>query len=343
MKILQIVDSLEAGGAERVCVDLANLLHEKCVKVSVLTIIAIGPLASLLRPGIPIHCLWRKHRFELRAMVTLADMLKEYDIIHVHMRYTFQYVRLVAKLFSIDKRIVLHDHYGKIDVDKSIPVFLKSPLKPRYYIGVSTDLTDWAITKLRLNPTRVFLLENTVVREDHCVETVSDTAVLVSNFDRIKNHLFAIQLIERCNLNLVIYGKIRDEAYFQEIRDYVFRRGLDGRVKFVHSETNVQQHLGKYAFALHTALSESGPLVLIEYLAQSLPFLAYETGQVARKIKGDRPEFFISNFDLSEWQARIERILQVDRNQISAIYERHFSPALYLKSCLDIYEHVLSN
>lgn len=347
MKILQVIDSLDSGGAERVCVNLTNSLHQSGYCVSVLTITGIGELASLLLPGIQINCLKRKYKFEIRAMAKLANVLKDYDVVHVHMRYTYQYVRLAAILFFINRKIILHDHYGKIDLDQTVPAFLSTFFKPHFYIGVSKDLTNWGVEKLKITPSHVFLLENIVARVQSSTSKNStnalNTAVLVANFSRIKNHLFAIQVIEKSKFDLVIYGKVLDAAYFDEVKNYVSKHGLDERIKFIHDEINVQQYLGVYRFGLHTALSESGPLALIEYLAQSTPFLAYETGQVAWKLKDELPDFFLNNFDTNEWKTRIEKVLHINPRRLAEIYMKYFDPEPYLAKCLEIYKLAMSD
>ena len=62
-----------------------------------------------------------------------------------------------------------------------------------------------------------------------------------------------------------------------------------------HKENDIQQ----FEIGLQTAKSESGPLVLIEYLAQSLPFLTFNTGQVVDDIKSDIPQLILDNFELN--------------------------------------------
>lgn len=341
MKVLHIIDTLNPGGAERVCVDLTNLLYQKGFQVSVLTITELGSLKALLDTDIELNNLGRKSKFDLRSMFKLRAILQEFDIIHVHMRYTYQYVRLVAIIFGLKKKIILHDHYGGIGVDHRVPFFLNI-LKPRYYIGVCKELTTWAEQKLRVDPRHVYLLANIVMQAEHIIYPESDTGVLVANFNRIKNHLFAIQLAEKLKFKLVIYGKIIDPLYFQEITEYVHQRGLSEWIIFIHDEIHVQQHLTKYKFGLHTALSESGPLVLIEFLAQSLPFLAYDTGQVASTIKKDLPDSFVGNFILDDWAVHLQKVLRMDQQCLFEVYKKYFDPQEYVVKCINIYEEILS-
>jgi glycosyltransferase involved in cell wall biosynthesis len=141
---------------------------------------------------------------------------------------------------------------------------------------------------------------------------------------------------------LVIYGKVIDPIYFQEITDYVHKKGLSECITFIHDEIHVQQQLAKYRFGLHTALSESGPLVLIEFLAQGLPFLAFETGQVASTIINDLPDSFVANFNLDDWEVHLEKVFRLDQRCLFEVYKKYFDPQEYLVKCNNIYEEIFS-
>ena len=62
MKILQVIDTLNVGGAERVFVDICNILNENQVDVSALFILKGGVLQDKIKSGILIYELNRKSR-----------------------------------------------------------------------------------------------------------------------------------------------------------------------------------------------------------------------------------------------------------------------------------------
>ena len=118
--------------------------------------------------------------------------------------------------------MILHDHYGSIDIDKSVPFGLRSILKPTYYIGVSKTLLSWASNKLKLPLNRVFLLSNTVIKEQQFEIGVQKKGiVLVGNIKPIKNQLFAIRLMRHINNTLTIIGQIQDEKYYMELKQVI--------------------------------------------------------------------------------------------------------------------------
>ena len=103
MKILQIIDTLDIGGAERILVNITNLLFKRGLDVSVLTTLTNGPLAEDLNPNIKINSVSRKRKYSIFSMYHLFCYVKSYDILHVHLWHNLKYVLFVKKNFSIKK------------------------------------------------------------------------------------------------------------------------------------------------------------------------------------------------------------------------------------------------
>src|SRR5207249_7453700 len=119
--------------------------------------------------------------------------------------------------------------------------------------------------------------------------------LLVSNFRPTKNIEFALGLFKQLkkdnesNYHFTVIGQIADEPYFKKIKDEIAKNELEQDITILTDCTNIQPLLNRFHLAIHTAKSESGPLVLIEYMAQGLPFIAYNTGEVVEEIKNKLP------------------------------------------------------
>lgn len=345
MKVLQVIDSLQVGGAEKIAVQISNLLKEHGALVELVVLHTDGILRKNLDPTIPVHFLFRKSRLDIKAAKKIADLAQKFDLIHVHMRHNFRYVTLIKKLFSFNGKVVFHDHYGSIEVDKSVPRGFKTMFKPSFYIGVSEELTTWALEKLKLPRERVFLLENTIRPFPAIASPDSDhSLVLVSNIKPIKNQLFAIELAQELDENLTIFGVIQDQAYWEKIHARVCGELPSQKIKFVHNCSEVQPLLSAFQMGLNTSIAESGPLVLLEFLAQGLPFLAYNTGSISRKLSKEFPEYFLNHFNKETWLDRIKEIRQKppDKEKMAMVFKKYFSEEQYLKKCLTIYQQVRS-
>lgn len=344
MKVLQVIDKLNIGGAERLFVDLSNVLsNQKGISVEVLTFLGNGPLDSQLDHSIKKNIFLRTKKFNLIEYYKLSSILKKFDIIHVHMRHNYRYIFLVMKLFSVKSKIILHDHYGSILVDQQVPFLLNSILKPQYYIGVSKDLCSWAETFLKLDRLKnITLLPNFVVKENISKEEIKPNGiVVVGNIKPIKNQMFAIQLASSLNTNLSIVGQIQDSNYYEELKDKIVELNLQENVKFHHDIKNIQKFIVNFEIGLMTSISESGPLVTIEYLSQNLPFVSNNVGEVSQLLSKKIPEFYCSSFDKNLWIDKIKNVKNSPYD-LSKIYQAHFSTQIYINKCLKLYKNILN-
>ena len=339
MKVLQVIDRLNVGGAERVCIDISNLLFKKNINVAVLTIVEKGELLSFIDSKIKTYCLKRKSKFNIKTMKKMILILNNYDIAHIHMRHNYRYVKFASLFYKLSCKLILHDHFGSIALDKSIPLFMNNFLKPKFYIGVSNELVKWAEEKLKVS--EVYLLENIIIKKNCSTQQKKDTVVHVSNIAPIKNQLFSIKLIEKTTYNLVIYGKIKDVKYYDQLKKYLKLNNLENRVSFIHNENNIQNVLGNFKLGLMTSVSESGPLILIEYLTQSLPFVAYKTGQVANVLSDELP-FFADDFNLDNWLDKMAKVMDYDSKNLIDYYYKFFNPSDYTNKCIEIYKKIES-
>tara|TARA_R110000868_G_scaffold12619_5_gene59988 strand:+ start:6979 stop:8040 length:1062 start_codon:yes stop_codon:yes gene_type:complete len=340
-RILQVIDVLNIGGAEQICILLSNLLKKANYDVSLLLLSGKGVLYDGVDKSVCVHVLNKKSNFDIFSYYQCAKIIKQYDIVHVHMRYNFKYVYLVKKLFRIKNKLILHDHFGNIEIDKSIPFLFKKFFKPNYYIGVSDSLVQWARNEVKINKANTYLLLNTVAKvvTKNNKKEVKSGIVLVANIKPIKNQLHAIRLMPYLDTTLTIYGNIQDKNYYDTLLKEIQKLHVSEKVKFIHGNTNIQTELNKYSMAIMPSLSESGPLVLIECLAQGLPFVSYKTGEVSRVLEKEFSFCFSNTFDIEVWVEKINNVLDSGYN-FSNAYNTYFSEEVYLKTCLDIYQNI---
>ncbi len=351
-KILQVIDTLEPGGAEKVLVTISNILHAHQRNVTVLTILRNGPLEQQLGKDIPVICLHRKNKWDLFTMYRLAKICRGFDLIHVHSSFNLRYLILSLKLFSVRKPIFFHEHFGNIEIDPSVRWHQKLIYPKTILIAVSRKIYEWAVTKLQMPASKVFLLPNVISVESKMRENKLDNTLrilLTSNFRRVKNIEFAIDVTDHLrkkqNCHLTIVGQLADKGYYDMINTKIQSQNLQENITIHHGVTDIQQLLPAFNLAIHTAVSESGPLVLIEYLAAGLPFISFETGEVAHQIKDELGECFVNNFDKAKWISKIENVLHQDQKQLSqklgTIYQKFYSTESYYQRLLDIYQSAL--
>ncbi len=353
MKVLQVIDTLNIGGAEKVLVTLSNIQFRKGIEVTVLTTLNPGVLATQLNQGIPLISLKRGWKFNPYTMYRFVVIASKFDIIHVHSAHNLRYVYLATKLWRLKTRLVFHEHFGNIEIDKSIKWHHKWILPHVTLIGVSEQICDWAVRNVRLPQTQVHLLCNIIkeipIKRRNKLPSEITNLMVCSNIRRTKHIEFAIQVFKSYFKNhpahLTIIGQVVDTDYFKEIKQMILENDLEDCIDFEFECNDIQPILWQYDIALHTPVSESGPLVLIEYLAQGLPFVSYKTGEITRMIESSFPEFILDTFMVEDWVKAIQMILQGDqRNKfrsMRAYYESNFSEETYFQNCQSIYQSAL--
>lgn len=340
MKILQVIDRLDAGGAERIFVSMTHLLAEKDIPTGVLLFNDGSALDKELDQRVDVHLLNRNNKFNLFTLYKAHRICKEYHIVHAHLRHVHAYIRLAQLLFGGKYKLVLHDHAA---ITNDQPVRMRGIFKPRYYIGVNEEQTNWAINTIGIEPANVFLLENTVLakQESLQVKQSRNKAIMIANIRQVKNIEFAISLCRHAGWNLDLYGNIIEQDYFNKLKGMA---GNDGRINIITEVTDFSTLYGQYSLAIHCSPKETGPLVLIEYLAAGLPFIAYQTGSAADTIAAELPQLFMQHFEPSKWEQRIRGIITdtVLPDRMRVLYKKKFNPEDYINKCLQIYESVHS-
>lgn len=354
MKIVQVIDRLEVGGAERVLVDLTNLLHESKYNVSVICLLQEGQLDAQLASEISITYIKRENKFNPFYLIMLYKELVKYDVIHIHLRQVLRYVSLLFYFTRLNNKkvIIFHDHFGKIAQNKSISNSIKFAIKKcSAYVGVSEELVSWA-KETRLNA-NIYKLANIIRKKEISLKdkgTFNNKVEIVSvgNFRPQKNYEYLLDVIKvsPSNYNFTIYGQSVDNAYFEKIKAQIKKFNIVDKVTIITDCKDIKNELHKYDIGIHTAKSETGPLVAIEYLSENLPFVAYNTGEVADKVKLEFKEFIQNDFEVNNWLKQMDVLLKSKEEietRIELFYNQNFSEESYLESCVSIYEVLLNS
>jgi glycosyltransferase involved in cell wall biosynthesis len=253
-------------------------------------------------------------------------------------------VAWVKRLFRGKYKIILHDHEGKIYINENPPFVEFKFIKPDFYIGVCDKLVQWAETVWNIEPNKTSTLLNLPfiqTKHNNFSENINRLDfLLVGNIKPIKNQIFAAQLMVELDRNITFLGNNQDNEYFQKIANFP-------NCKIVEQVNVNQELLGRFNFGLCTSLSESGPLVVLEYLMAGIPFLAYKVGGMSDAIAEYFPEYFIENFNHEEWIARIAEIennpipREIYEDRLSRLLEEKFSAEKYKAKLLEIYQSLI--
>jgi glycosyltransferase involved in cell wall biosynthesis len=253
------------------------------------------------------------------------------------MRHTYRYLSLINKLLRLKKKLIFHDHYGSIEINQSKPFHFAKYFAPLYYIGVSDKLTTWGMDIFGMKSNRCSTLVNLPKKynfnEAKDINVFSKELVIVGNIKPVKNQNFAIDFATMINHKIDIIGKVHDLNYFSSLST--------SNVHFNHDVDDVSQVLKDYKFGICTSISESGPLVLLEYLTNGLPFLSVKSGGISEVLAHYLPEYFLDGFVMKDWLDRYnflnDNYSRINKDLVNLIITKEFSRDNYLNKLLSIY------
>jgi len=336
------------GGAERICVTISNLVFGAGYDVTVLELNGKGALGKELSNGVSRVDLERNNKFSVLHLWRLGKLLRKYDVIHIHMRHVYRYV-FIANLIA-RKCLIFHDHFNQFPTSPFQRFYFRTLLYRHVYIGVDQLGIIWAETYLKLRKSNIFNLPNVILQVECKVEQKENTILLVSNIKPEKNIEFVVPFATRMlkgnsELKIDIVGAVSDQLYFEEIKKTLTLYDFANRIQFITDVSAIQPMLGRYQLGLHFSKRESGPLVLLEYLSQNLPFVSFYTGDISKKLEVDLPKFFLHDFNVDHWCDRVNNLLNrsISYPDLPAVFKKHNNVDAYLSSCLKVYHRVYAS
>lgn len=98
VRVLEVVDTLEAGGMEHQLVHLINRLDPERFHFEVCCLRHAGVNATKLKPGVPVHTLQKAEGFQWRAVCSLRGILRQgFDLVHTHNLSPLIYAALATR------------------------------------------------------------------------------------------------------------------------------------------------------------------------------------------------------------------------------------------------------
>ena len=113
MKVLQVINNLDTGGAEKLLLDTIPLFNDKGIQMDLLVFGGVNGICLKKLQELnccTIHNLNSKSLYNPFNIFKIVSYLKKYDLVHVHL-FPAQYWSLFAKFISFSKiKIVFTEH-----------------------------------------------------------------------------------------------------------------------------------------------------------------------------------------------------------------------------------------
>ena len=284
MRVLQLIDSLEAGGAERIAVTFANALTEHLEQSYLCTTRKEGTLKSSLQKDVAYIFLNKKKTLDINAVFRLKKFLKSEKISIVHAHSTSYFFATLVKIVYPKITLIWHEHHGN-RVQKKRKNYKALWLCSFFFtsiITVSQSLKNWSIKNLHTK--NVIYLPNFVdisnFSESHCEHKVM---ICVSNLRKPKNHLnllTAFHIVHHLypDWKLKIIGRDFEDGYALEMKKYINEQKLEDSVRLLGLRNDIAFQLQEASIGVLSSDSEGLPMALLEYGASGLAVVCTNVG-----------------------------------------------------------------
>ena len=150
MRVIQLIDSLEAGGAERMAVNYANALADEIEFSALVATRKEGVLRNQLDKKVDYLFLNKKRTVDFRAIFKLRKYILKHQIQIVQAHSSSFFLAVLVKLSLPRVKIIWHDHYGNSDFleNRSKALLQLATFFFSGIIAVNEKLKTWALEQL---------------------------------------------------------------------------------------------------------------------------------------------------------------------------------------------------
>jgi len=298
MRVLQLIDSLDAGGAERMAVNLANALIGEVDGSYLCATRAEGLLKAAIDPSVSYSYLKKRRAFDLVAIYKLYTLVKTEKISIIHAHSSSFFLGTLVKVLHPKVKLIWHDHYGNSELLSERPYHILQ-FCSRFFdmvFCVNTNLVAWNRTHLKtpyIEFLSNFVLASTTENKLTELEGAAGKRILcLANLRPQKDHLTLLKAFNEIHVlypewTLHLVGKDFNDAYSDSIKHYISEQHLDTSVFLYGSQPDTDYIMSQCDIGVLSSISEGLPLALLEYGVGGLAVVTTNVGDCNRIIIND--------------------------------------------------------
>ena len=302
MKILQVINSLDYGGAEKLVVEMSILLKKAHFDVEILLIHRSESSYEkrLQENGIVVNSLNVQSYYNPIVVSKLLKYINRYDLIHVHL-FPLQYWVVVAKVLFFSSTPLVTTEHSTFNRRRNIRIFrlLDRIIYQKYrkIVSISEETQEVLCRYLKRNDVRFEVINFSVdidnysqakgyTKEEllHLPDSVK-IVTMVGLFRQAKDQDTLIRAVKELdeNVHVVLVG---DGERKKELTDLVANLRLDERIHFLGRRNDVAQILKMSDVIVQSSHWEGFGLAAVEGMAAGKPVVASDVPGLSDVVKG---------------------------------------------------------
>lgn len=308
MKILQVITSLQIGGAEKLVAEISPMLRDKGHEVDVLAFTGAGPnfIHLLEEKGIKVYTFGEHTNvYNPTFIPKLSKMMKKYDIVHTH-NTSPQFFAAIGSLFRGKCRLVTTEH-NTYNRRRSMPLFktIDRWMYSRYeQIICISDQAEANMRKFLPKTHRIRTIYNGVnVKAFHNAEAIKGlhpngktVVAMVAAFRPQKDQKTLIKAFsqlpkDKYELWLIGDGELHDELHSYAKKIHPNKNEKNGitsydNIRFFGNRPDVAQILHSADIVVMSSHYEGLSLSSVEGMSVGKPFIASDVDGLREVVKG---------------------------------------------------------
>ena len=361
IKILQVIGSLDVGGAETMLLNILKTANKNKFEFYFLCysnrkygyeddIKQMGGKIIRIKKAWPI-------RFIREIIKTIRE--NEIDVVHCHTYYNSVYPVIAARISGI-KTIISHSHNTRSS--KTVPIFKKIYYKVagKFIKKYSTHLVacgNEAGKAFFGKNSNFSVFNNGIILDDFAFSLnkrnsmrkelgISEDTVVVGHIGRFseqKNHEFLVKVFyeyQKNNQNSVLL-LLGDGGLIEKIKKMVDDKGISDKVMFLGVKKNAKDYYSAFDVFAFPSWYEGLPVVLVEAQANGVEILASDTIDKGVDVCGQMK--FLPIDSIEKWVVAISNIKRKRYKNFEKMLNGKYDLSKNIKYIESIYEGGITN
>lgn len=321
MRIVQIIDSLDTGGAERIAVNYANALSRNIEFSGLIATRAEGSLKNQVEPAVNYLYLKKKRTLDFAAAFRLKRYCETHQIDYIHAHSTSYFLGLLVRILYPKVKLIWHDHNGMseyLETAKAVPVNVAS-LFFKGIIVVNNQLKSWAERKLHCKNVIYipnFTYEETDIQTETVLKGTPGKRILsLANLREQKNHPLLLEIAVKIkkthpDWTFHLVGKDFQDDYSQQVKDAIVSLGLQETVFIYGSRDDIAGVITQADIAILTSKSEGLPVALLEYGFYKKAVVVTSVGEIPLIVKNEQNGFIVVSRDAAVFYDALVKLIE---------------------------------
>ena len=359
IRVLQIINSLHAGGAEALVRNfILQAKNNKKIHIEICILYSNGIFRKeIKKKGISIWDLQLKFKYDLRGIVKLISLInkRKYSIVHVHLFPANLFVSLASLFLPKNIKFIFSEHsiYNRrrlFTIFRILDTFIYS----RYYkiICVSKQVQVALIEWLSKLKRKTIVISNAVpiLELSNCSSIKKYDIIFVGRLIKAKGIdvlLKAIKILKekyQKEIKAVIVGKGHLD---EELKGLVVKLGIEKEVEFLGVRRDIERLMKSTKLFVLPSRWEGMPLTILEAMSNGVGIISTRVGGIPEVIEHEKEGILIPPEDPEALARAVIKLLE-DRklrvklalNAYKKVKEK-YSIELYTKNILELYKSLI--